>query len=141
MVKFYVDSNVFFYAKINDRAFGQSCSGIIRKIAAGRVEAAASALVPMEVANALRKYGLQDEALDEVHAICSLGIDVYTIEAADVREAAEICREVRISPYDCLHVAMMQKYSLREIISADKDFDKVEWLNRSDPRSIFGVKG
>jgi len=30
----------------------------------------------------------------------------------------------------------MRKYDLKEIVSADKDFDKIKWLVRLDPRSV-----
>jgi predicted nucleic acid-binding protein len=140
MAKVYVDSNVFFYAKIKDRVYGQSCSNILRSIVAGKLEAAVSTLVPIEVANALRKFGLQREVATEVHAICSLTIDIYTIDLADAREAAEIYKEVGISPYDCLHAAIMRNHDLKEIVSADNDFDKIKWLERKDPRSISSAR-
>ncbi len=133
--KFYIDSNVFFYAKIRDRTYGETCSNVLRKIMAGEFQAAVCSLVPIEVANALVKYGLQREVVEEVRAICSLINEVYAIDIADVQEAAEIYRMVTISPYDCLHAAVMKKYGLKDIISADRDFDKVDWIKRLDPAS------
>ena len=71
MAKFYIDSNVFFYAKIMDRVFGGPCSEILRSLASGTLEASTSALVPVEVANALRKYGRSKDVAQEVRAIHS----------------------------------------------------------------------
>lgn len=136
MAKLYVDSNVFFYAKVGDRVFGESCAAVLRRIASKEIEAAASGLVPIEVANALRRYGLAKEVVGEVRAIFSLGIEVLPVEAADVRDAAEIFGEVGVSPYDCLHAATMRKNALSEIISADREFDRIGWLKRLDPRSL-----
>jgi uncharacterized protein len=134
--KFYVDSNVFFYAKIMDKKYGESCSGIIRSIAARELDAAISSLVIIEVANALRKYGRSREVAPEVRAIASLGMETYTVDASDVQEAAEIFDLVGISPYDCLHAAIIRRYKLSQIISADKEFDKIDWLNRIDPQRL-----
>jgi hypothetical protein len=134
MAKLYVDSNVFFYAKIMDGIFGKSCSDILRRIASDDMQASISALVPIEVANALRKYGLGKDVREEVRAIFSMGIEVYPLDPTDAREAAEIYAEAGISPYDCVHAAVMKKYGLNEIISADKEFDKIPWLKRVDPR-------
>jgi len=89
--------------------------------------------VPIEVANALRKYGLGKDVKEEVRAIFSLGLEIYPLDPTDVREAAEIYAETGISPYDCVHVATMRKNSLNEIISADKEFDKIPWVKRLDP--------
>ena len=136
MSSLYIDSNVFFYAKILDRVFGRSCASLIRRMALKEVEASTSVLAVIEVANALRKYGLRSEVSSELRAISSLGIEVYPLEGADAQEAAEIYDEVQISPYDCLHAAVMRKYDLKEIVSADKDFDKIKWLVRLDPRSV-----
>jgi len=100
------------------------------------LEASTSVLTVIEVANALRKYGLDSEVSNEIRGISSLGIEVYPLEGADAQEAAETYDEVGISPYDCLHAAVMKKYDLKEIVSANKDFDKVEWLVRFDPRFV-----
>ena len=135
-LKFYLDSNIFFFAKIMDGVFGKSASAILRKIASKELEATTSVLVPLEVANAMRKYGLAMEVPEEVRAIFSLGIEIYPIDSTDAREAAEIYGEVGISPSDCLHAALMRKNGVREIISADKDFDKITWLKRMDPRKM-----
>ena len=134
--KAYIDSNVFFYAKIRDRTFGDSCLRVMQQIASGELKASISALVPIEVANAMRKYGLRKEIPDEVRAIFSLGIDVYPIGEPEAREAAEIFKKVDINPYDCLHAAVMKNNALGEIVSADKEFDKLDWLKRRDPRSF-----
>ena len=134
MTKVYVDSNVFFYAKIMDRVFGRPCSEVLRSIASENLQASISALVPIEVANALRKYGMAKDVVEEVRAIFSLGLEVYSLDPTDAREAAEIYAATGISPYDCLHAAVMKKYGLSEIISADKEFEKIPWIKRLDPR-------
>ncbi len=138
MSKPFIDSNVFFYAKIMDRVFGKSCSEIIRDVASGSLQASTSALVPIEVANALRKYGMANDIVDEVRAIFSLGLEVYSLDSADAQEAAEIYAATGISPYDCLHVAVMKRNGLSEIVFADKEFEKIPWIKRLDPKSMGG---
>ncbi len=140
MESVYIDSNVFFYAKIMDNVYGRSCAGLLRRIVSGQLKSSISTFVPIEVANALMKYGLKDEVSTEVRAIFSSGLDVYPIEEADVREATELYKEVKVSPYDCVHAAVMKKHGLKEIISADKDFDRFTWLKRTDPKSLAQVR-
>jgi predicted nucleic acid-binding protein len=41
-----------------------------------------------------------------------------------------------MNPYDCLHAAVMKRMGLDEIISADKEFDKLRWITRIDPKSM-----
>ncbi len=136
MANVYIDSNVFFYAKIMDGIFGESCSGVLSSITLGRTKASISALVPLEVANALAKYGLADEVHAEIQAIFSMGIEVLSLDGPDIREVAEVFGDTEVSPYDCTHAVLMRKHGLKEIISADKDFEKFGWVKRIDPRSF-----
>lgn len=38
--------------------------------------------------------------------------------------------------YDCVHAAVMKKAGVVDIISADRDFDKIDWIKRRDPKLI-----
>ncbi len=72
----------------------------------------------------------------EVRAIFSLGVEVYHLDATDVREAGETFLEANIGPCACAHAALMGRNGLKEIISADKECDKLNQLKRLDPKSI-----
>lgn len=136
MTVYFIDSNIFFYAKIFDREYGAACAKILDKIAKGKLEAATSTLVIVELANALRKYGLSDEVKDVVDAVFSLDIRVFDVDSLGVRNAIGIFDEFRISPYDCVHVAVMKETGIANVISADRDFDKVNWIKRLDPKNF-----
>ncbi|MEM2947848.1 MAG: type II toxin-antitoxin system VapC family toxin [Candidatus Bathyarchaeia archaeon] len=133
---YFIDSNIFFYAKILDREYGDACAKILRKMERGEIKAVTSTLVIVELANALRKYGLSREVRAVVDAVFSLDIQVFEVDPLDVRIAAQIFDEFKISPYDCVHVAVMKKAGIEEIISADKDFDKINWIRRLDPKTL-----
>lgn len=122
-----------------DRQYGDACAEILSKIEKGELKAVTSTLVIIELANALRKYGLADEVKDVVDAIFSLNINVFEVDSLDVRTAARVYDEFRISPYDCVHVAIMRKAGIIDILSADKDFDKITWIRRLDPKN-FEIK-
>ena len=64
---------------------------------------------------------------------------MYPIEGAGMQKVVEIYDVSQVSPYDCLHAAVMRKYGLKEIVSADKDFDKVKGIRRLDPRSLWAM--
>lgn len=136
----YIDSNVFFCAKIADPRYGEACTEIIKDIAGGRLKAVASTLMTLEVASALQKYGLKQAVGDEINAICSLGIALEPLDESVVRRASEIHHETGIHLYDCAHVATMRKLGVAEILSADKDFDKISGIRRIDPMSYVTKK-
>ncbi|MEA1904371.1 MAG: type II toxin-antitoxin system VapC family toxin [Candidatus Hadarchaeota archaeon] len=130
----YIDSNILFYAKIMDTQYGEPCRRIIEDIARAELDATASTLVVLELANALRKYGLEEDVKDEVDAVYSLGMKMSPVDDVVVRRASSIYQKFRISPYDCVHVATMRKLDVSEIITADRDFDKVSGIRRIDPK-------
>jgi len=69
---FLIDSNIFFYAKIMDKEYGKACAEILNRIVRGEVDAATSVLVAVELANALRKYGLNNEVKEVIDGLSSL---------------------------------------------------------------------
>ena len=131
-----MDSNIFFYAKILDKKYGKPCIKVVKAISKGELDAVTSVLTLIEVANALRKYGLGREVRDTIDAILSLEMQLYELDEIDVRNAIEISENFKISPYDSVHVAIMKKAGVTQIISADKDFDKVTGIERIDPEEF-----
>lgn len=55
--------------------------------------------------------------------IISLGEDEYNI-------AAKAIIEHNIKPSDALHLGAMKNNNITTIVSEDRDFDKIEWVNR-----------
>lgn len=128
-MKYFLDSNIFVYAKINDRVYGECCQRIVRMVYEGRIGALIDSVVLLEVANALRKLGIKDVE-DEVLAILSLPIMVVEITKEDITQAI---RNQTLLPYDAVH-SMISRRARAKIISADKDFDAAG--DRIDPCSF-----
>jgi len=119
-----------------DKEYGKECARVLNEIAKGRLKAITSSLAIIELANALRKYGLSGEAKKVVDAIFSLDIQIFSVDSIDIRNAAEIFDKTRISPYDCTHLAVMKKAKINKIISADNEFEKISWIKRVDPKDF-----
>ena len=132
----YLDSNIFFYAKIRDRKYGDACANILNSLVEGKLSGQTSTLAVVETSNALRKYGRSSDVPDEVGAIYSLGLTIHELLNADLRLATEIFAQTRVSPYDCAHAAVMKRNGLRNILSADAHFEDIPGLNRTDPLSL-----
>lgn len=134
MDSYYLDSNVFFYAKILDRKYGDSCTRILTDISESKIAGATSTLALLEVSNALRKYDKSNEIAAEVQAIYSIGITVHELSNLDIRSATEIFDHSRVSPYDCAHAAIMRRVGLRKILTANKkDFGRIKEVSVVDP--------
>ena len=133
---YYLDSNIFFYAKIRDRKYGDACAHVLRQLVDGKLSGATSTLALVETSNALRKYGRSGDVPDEVGAIYSLGLTVHELLNVDVRLATELFQETRVNPYDCTHAAIMKRTGLRNILTADGHFKDIPGITRIDPLTL-----
>ena len=106
----------------------------LRKYKIGKSWPRHPCLVALEVGNALRKFGLAREVKDAVDSIFSLEIAILNIDSSDIRNAVDIFHKHRISPYDCAHVAVMRHAKIRNIISADRNFEHALDIERKDPK-------
>ncbi len=132
----FVDSNVFFYAKIMDPEYGAACGRVLQRIHDSHITGVTSTLVTLEVANALRKFGLARQVRDTLDSIFSLPLNIFDLQYSDIRNAVEIFERYSISPYDCAHVAVMRRATSNRIITADRDFDRIHEIERKDPKTI-----
>ncbi|BBD73426.1 hypothetical protein HS1genome_1815 [Sulfodiicoccus acidiphilus] len=115
----FVDSNVFFYAKVGDRRYGECCARVISALYAGRLKGVVDTLVLLEVGNSLRKFNVDFKS--PVEAILSLPLTVYTPSVDDVVEGIAVGKERGMSPYDALHAVVAEKLGAK-VLSADSDF-------------------
>lgn len=71
------------------------------------------------------------EAIEPAWAALRAVVDeVYPIELADVERARDLVTTSRLTARDALHVAVMQRHEVLEIISFDTDFDRVPGIRR-----------
>ena len=65
------------------------------------------------------------DAIDDCFALLdSLVHHVYPITRADTERAGQIAHlQRRLSGRDCLHLAVMEKYGVSQILTCDSDFD------------------
>ncbi|RLE61644.1 MAG: type II toxin-antitoxin system VapC family toxin [Thermoprotei archaeon] len=118
-----------------DRKYGESCAKVVKMIHAKDIRAVISSIIILEVANALRKYGIPD-IYRRIKGILSLPLRVVDVTINDTLRAIELSEIYRISPYDALHVVVMNREGLRNIVSADRDFDRIDLVTRVDPKSL-----
>lgn len=131
----YLDSNVFLYAFVGDPVYGAACARVLADVDSGAVRGATSCLALLELANALRRMGLQARAGRAVAGVRSLPLEVADVTADLAEDAAAVAARTRKNPYDALHAATMARIGLTRIVSADADFDRIPSLARIDPRA------
>ncbi len=135
----YLDTNVFIYAIEQHPEYGQACKAILQKVQDGKLSVACSQLVLVEVISVLKKLNSLlvkggKTPLDiraNVDAILSLPVTWFELNVFIIKRAAEY--DYSISGVDYIHAATMEVNNISTLISADRDFDKVDFVKRRDP--------
>ncbi|MBI2172833.1 MAG: type II toxin-antitoxin system VapC family toxin [Candidatus Aenigmarchaeota archaeon] len=135
----YLDTNVIIYAIENNEKYGKHCKQVLLEVESGKLKAYSSVIVLVECINVLKKLnrilakeGKKELVIrDNVDAILSLPIVWLDLNFLVIKRASEY--DFDVSGIDCIHIASMEMNSLSKIISADEDFDKVDFAKRIDP--------
>lgn len=135
----YIDSNIFIYAITNHEKYGGKCKQILLDIENEKIKACASILVLAEIVNSLFKINKELKAAHQkpidieknVDAILSYPIVWFDFEFLTIRKAIEY--PYNMSSQDYFHIATIEINAIKEIISADKEFDNALFIKRIDP--------
>ncbi len=135
----YLDTNVIIYAIENHPKYGKKCKQILEDIESEKLRAECSIIVLVEVINVLKKLNKtlkthKNPPLDlrkNIDAILSLPITWMDLNFSVIRKSSEY--DYNISGVDCVHIATMELNSIKKILSADTDFDEIDFIKRIDP--------
>lgn len=138
----YLDTNVIIYAIESHPKYGEKCKDILKAVENAELEICASTLILVEVINVLCKLNMILEAAHKeklnirknIDAMLSLPIKWIELDFAIIRRASEY--QFRVSGTDYLHVASMELNLVNEVISADEELDKIDFIKRIDPLTI-----
>ena len=137
----YLDTNLVIYALENHPVYGEACKEILTHIENGKIEVCSSILVLVEFLNVLTKINRllkreNKKTVDlrkNIDAVLSLPIVWYDLDFFLIKRASEY--DFYVSGVDYIHVATMELNGVHEILSADKELDKVSFIKRTDPLS------
>jgi len=136
----YIDTNIFIYAIENHPEYGEDCKRILLEVEKGKLKVCASILVLVEIINVLTKMNKIIEKrgrkpLDirkNIDAILSLPIVWFDLTFLVIKRASEYTYP--ITGVDYVHIATMEINLVWEVISADKELDKIKFITRMDPK-------
>ena len=130
MPSIFVDSNYLIYLKYSqeDEIFDY-CVNLLKKLE--NFEVLANIVVFDEVIWILnRKYGVELEEIFEYLDKISDFVRLIPIGFEEYEVMKEIMLRFGLKPSDAIHVATMKKAGTAEIVSEDRDFDRIDWLKR-----------
>lgn len=131
----FIDTNIPMYAAGAPHPLRESAQRVIRNVATGELDAVTDAEVFQEILYRYLHIGEREKAFqvfDRFHRIM-LG-RILPIEDTDVQQARTLAeRYVDLSPRDLIHLAVMLRHDMQEIITTDAGFDLVQEVRRIDP--------
>lgn len=135
----YLDTNVIIYAIESHPKYGEKCKDILKAVENAELEICASTLILVEVINVLCKLNMILEAAHKeklnirknIDAVLSLPIKWIELDFAIIRRASEY--QFKVSGIDYVHVASMELNLVNEIISADEELNKIDFIKKIDP--------
>mgnify|MGYP001087336850 CR=1 FL=1 len=132
-MSYYIDTNIWVYAILAHHKYGKRCGEILKELEVGQLKAVISTQVIAELAGVLySQYGVRDTT-GYIDAVLSYPLDIYLVYPDTIRAACEYARSYRILPYDGIHIALAVEHGLKKVLSADKELDKIDFIERIDP--------
>lgn len=135
MPPIFIDTNMPMYAAGVSHPLKEPSQQVILAVATGKIDAITDTEVFQEI---LYRYIHINErekgtkVFDHFYRIM-LG-RVLPIGEADILETRKLAEQYSfLTPRDLIHLAIMKRYGIKEIISTDKGFDKIPGIRRISP--------
>jgi predicted nucleic acid-binding protein len=136
----FLDVNVPMYAAGGDHPHKAACVWIMTELTAGRLNVVIDTAIIQEI---LYRFGaLKSWARGTALAgsLLTLVPDVLPVGRAEIADAVALFGRFGpdgVSARDVLHVAVMRRHGIDEILSTDLHFDRLPGITRREPQALF----
>jgi hypothetical protein len=132
-LRLYLDANIFVYAVGGDSPQREPCRQVLLAVADGRFQAETSAYTVQEVVRQRHRRG-DSNAIARARRVLKICSRVHAVDAAVARTALDALeRYPSLDISDAVHVATTTIHELPHILSADRDLDQIDGVERVDP--------
>ena len=139
----FLDTNVIIYAAGTPHPYKAPCVQIMDDLEAGRLHAAINTEVPQELLYRYHQLHLPEKGLQLCERVLKYPLTVLPVTEPDIRLALEYYAALHskgIEPRDAVHAATMKTHGIRLLLSADRAFDLLGFIERIDPPNYASVR-
>lgn len=130
---FYVDSNIFIFAYSDEKENGIICRKILNLIIEEKISVFTSVLTFDEVFNKIMKLKDKETALVASKLFLNIqNLNFIDINWNTINSSLFLLKDYNLGPRDSIHLACALSKNLKNIITNDKDFDKIKEIKRFD---------
>lgn len=130
----FIDANIFLELALEDKN-AEKCENLLRKIKNGEIKAKTSDFIIytclLQIQQKLKSTKIMKEFVLLINDLSSLEIIRPSLQ--EIYDAIKISEEYKLDFDDGLVVSCMVNNDIRDLISFDKDFDKVKLIKRNEP--------
>lgn len=132
--RLFVDANVFMYLAGRDTTYRESCRRALRTAIERGTMLTTSAEVLQEFLHYYGARGRPESARTVYEAATDICGEILPITEHQIVRALEVLVEHPGLPArDALHVATMETHGIERLLSADKEFDRIDTVERVNP--------
>lgn len=134
----FLDSTTLIHAIDKSAEYHKECLNIISKAAKGQITAATNLETLEETLFILSKLTSPSTALRVTHDYLKMTrIKKYEMKLAIFEHALEIMEITPLKrPKDTINVATMLEHNIPKIVSEDREYDKVDLIQRVHPKDL-----
>lgn len=136
MNEVFIDTNVFLYSLGREHPYREPCRAVVEQLSRGDLVGVTDVLVIAEFSyvRGLGRGPNFAESATLSREICQLMETVHSISQSDLSRALELNSELpELRPNDALHAAVALDRGIKAILTADRDFEAIDELERIDP--------
>lgn len=127
----FLDSNVPMYLVGAEHPNKHAVRRILERLVAASERLVTDAEVFQEILHRYVAIRRRDAIGPSTDALLGLADEIFPVEVEDVLRARDLLAGAeQLSARDAIHVAVMQRYGVRRILSFDAGFDGVEGIER-----------
>lgn len=139
-----IDTSIFMYSRGKDHRYKKPCTSLVLSLGDGSfAQKCGKPVIDSELfQEVLYRYSLinkWDIAVSLLQDIYILEMDILPVGSEEIEKMIELTvnyKDKDISPRDIVHVAVMMTNNIKKIISTDKDFDRIDEIQRIDPLDL-----
>jgi predicted nucleic acid-binding protein len=138
---YFLDANVVLYAVGRPSAYTEPCRQVLTAIGKGTCRGVADVNIIQEILHVALRKGRLEAGLAAIDALLDI-VAVLPVEAADVPAMLDLARSVPgLDAQDAPHLAVMRRYGISHIITADRRYAGVSDLTVLDPHTAAALLG
>lgn len=132
-----IDANIFMYAAGRESLQSEPCKRYLKRLAEAAKPTPAACTdteVLQEILHRYRSLKLLEIGFQVFDAAANLGIPVLPVTSQAMAEARRLLEQhPTLATRDAVHLGVMREHGIEQVLTYDRGFSQVPWVQRREP--------